>query len=276
MFAPKPLFPALLLTFALTACDEHTGPLQVDEDAFSWQGPVAAGKTLFLREMQGGIEVVPAADDTLRVTARTEWRSGDPETSLRFSANDQDGNVLICAMWNNTGTCTSEAYSANVKFGKQNRTDAKVYFRVEVPAGVRLDLVSIDGSISATSTAPVRARTLNGDVRVATAVGPVKAETMNGSVDVRMSSIVGTDTVEAKTLNGSAFVYLPDGIDAALDLSVMNGSVGTEFTPTTIIQRTPRKFVASLGKGTHPVRISTINGEAALRRLDAEGKSGNP
>ena len=56
----------------------------------------------------------------------------------------------------------------------------------------------------------------------------------------------------------------------------MNGSVGTEFTAATIIERTPRKFVGSLGKGTHPVRISTINGEAALRRLDAEGKSGNP
>lgn len=263
------------LPLVIGACRQERGPLQVQENSFTWSGVVAPGKTVRIREVQGNIDVLPTTGDTVRITARTEWRRGDPSTALKFTATQPDGDLLICAIWG-TGTCTADKYNASIRLGKSGGTDAKVYFQVELPAGVELDLVNINGDISAASSARVRARTVNGDVRVATAVGPVTAETLNGSVDVRMSSISGTDTVEAKTMNGDAFVYLPSTTGIALDMSVTNGSLSSDFPVTMPSGGRGKSLKTVIGDGAHPVRIRTMNGEVALRLLDAEGKSGTP
>ncbi len=260
----------LLAALAAAACDSERGPLQVRENMFTWHGTMDSGTTLIVRELRGGIEVVPSSSDTVRVTTRTEWRRGDPESDLSFSASEDSSGVVLCAVWG-TGSCDREDYNANMGRGS---TDAKVYFRIEVPQGVRLDLLSIDGDIRAAASAPVDAQVLNGDIIVATAVGPVQAETLNGDVDIRMSSLTGTDSVVAKTMNGDAFVYIPDGIDATLDMSTATGSATSAFAVRGTVES--KRVGGVLGAGTHPIHLRSINGDVALRRLDAEGRSARP
>jgi DUF4097 and DUF4098 domain-containing protein YvlB len=191
-----------------------------------------------------------------------------------MSGSIQDGELLVCAMWGDDSRCTAGDYNANIRVGR-GRTDAKVYFRVEAPRGVKVDAVVINGDIRVAASAPVHARSVNGDIVVATAVGPVEAKTMNGSVDIRMASLTGTDTVRAETMNGDALVYLPEAVDAAVELSVTNGGVSTDFPMTAPVAGGARRLNLRLGLGTHPVRAKTMNGEAALRRLDASGRAGN-
>lgn len=262
-----------LVATALLGCDARvgSGPLQTRDDMFAWSGTVPAGGTVRVREMRGGIEVVPATDDTVRVTSRVEWRSGDPVRDLAFSASPGERDVLICAVWGR-GNCDREGYTANVRFGRDG-TDAKVFFRVELPAGVALDLTNIDGDITAAASAPVRARTVNGSVTVVTSVGPVQAETMNGSVDARMMSLRGTDSVVVKTMNGDAYAYLPELADVTVDMAVTSGSLTTDFAIPSGGVSSARKLEAVLGTGATPVRIRSINGNVGLRRLDSEGRS---
>lgn len=259
------------------ACPDERGPMQVREGAFVWNGVVASGNTVRVRELQGAIEVGPSADDTVRVTARIEWRRGDPDEGLSFSGVTQDGDLLICAVWTG-GNCSKEAYNANIRVGRsgRDRTDAKVYFAIQVPAGVRLDLVNINGDIKVAASAPVLARTVNGDVIVATAVGPVDAETLNGSVDVRMASLGDSGQVRAETMNGSAYIYLPDNVDAVVDLSVTNGSVSSEFAIPVQGEPSRRHLRGPLGTGTRPVNGKTMNGEVALRRLPQAASGQQP
>jgi hypothetical protein len=264
--AVRSLLVASLLT---VACDDESGPLQVRENAFAWSDRVPAGATVTVRSMNGDTEVSVGTDDTVRVTARVEWRRGDPDKTLRMSGSRQGDDALICAVWGE-GSCGRDNYTAKFD-GKA--TDAKVFFTVTVPAGVKLDLQGVNGDVTASASAPVRAHTVNGNVRVATAVGPVDGATLNGSVDLRMSSLVGTDSVIAKTLNGSVFVYLPDPVDAAIDLGVTNGSVETEFPLTITGEPSKRSIRAVLGAGTRTVHARSMNGRVALRRLAADGTS---
>lgn len=266
------------LTLLVAACEgDGGGPLQTRENAFVWNGVIAPGQSIRVRELHGGIEVVPSKDDTTRVTARLEWRQGNPDESLTITGSDAGGDLLVCAVWTG-GSCTAEDYNANIRVGRSGggRTDAKVFFRVEAPTGVKIDLVVISGDIRVAASAPVMARSVNGDVVVATAVGPVDAETMNGSVDIRMTSLTGTDTVKAETMNGDAFVYLPEGVDASVELKVTNGSVTTDFPVTMGPTGRTKNLTLKLGAGTHQVRARTLNGEVALRRLDASGRAGAP
>lgn len=274
---PRPLRYLLLAaaTSLLLACNvsfdtSDGGPAQVRDDALVWRGIVPAGASVMLRTARGDIDVVPSADDSVRVSGRMEWSSGDPDRVIRLSAAQDSAGVLVCAVWGD-GRCTAEDFNANFNVSRRRRTDAKVHFRVEVPAGVRLDLVSIDGDIAAAAAAPVLARSINGDVRVSTAVGPVRAETMNGSVDARMMSLSGTDSVIVKTLNGDAFAFLPEAVDAVAELSVVSGSVSTDFALP--VASGGKKASGALGAGGRVVKVSTLNGTAALRKLDAEGKS---
>lgn len=260
----RPIVPSLLVAALLTAgCHGEAGPLQVRENAFAWSDRVPAGATVAVRSMNGDIEVTVGTDDTVRVTARIEWRKGDPDKTLRLSGSRQGSDALICAVWGDGG-CSREGYTA--KFDGKG-TDAKVFFQVTVPAGVKVDLQGVNGDVTASVSAPVRAHTMNGDVRVATAVGPVDGVTLNGSVDIRMSSLVGTDSVIAKTLNGSVYVYLPDPVDATIDLGVTNGSVSTEFPVMITGEPSKRSIRAVLGAGTRTVHARSMNGTVALRRL---------
>lgn len=267
---PRQFVPSLLAAAVLlSGCDEGTGPLQTRENAFAWSDHMAAGSTLLVRSMRGDIVVAVGTDDTARVTARLEWRKGDPDETLRLSGSRQGEDALICAVWGE-GSCSRENYNAKMNGGA---TDAKVHFTITVPAGVKLDLMDIDGDVTASASAPVKARTMNGDVRVATSVGPVDGESLNGSVDIRMSSLSGADSVKATTLNGDAFIYLPDPIDALVDLGVTNGSVSTEFPVTMTGEASKRSIRGALGAGGRTVHARSMNGEVALRRLRADGTS---
>lgn len=263
---------SLLLVAALggLACRGESGPWHVRENAFTWLGTMQPGATLTVRELRGGIEVVPSTSDSVRVTTRTEWRRGDPATDLNYSVSQDSTGVVLCAVWG-SGSCDREDYNANMGRGS---TDAKVFFRIEVPAGVRLDLMTLDGNIRAAASAPVDAQVLNGDVVVATAVGPVQAETLNGDIDVRMSSIVGTDSVVATTMNGDVYVYIPDGIDATVDMSTATGSASSAFAVRGTVES--KRVGGVLGAGTHPIHLKSINGDVALRRLDAQGRPDSP
>lgn len=117
----------------------------------------------------------------------------------------------------------------------------------EVAGGV---LLGLDGDITSASTASVMARSANGNITVVTSRGPVRAETLNGDVDARMSSLEGADSVIVKTLNGEAWVFLPEAASIALDVGTTNGSFVTDF-PALITAASLKKSVqATLGAGT--------------------------
>lgn len=280
--------PALLIAAVmLVGCDRHEdpGPEQSRDSVFSYSKPMSAGQTLFLRNMSGALTIEPSTDNTVRVVADMKWR-GDSTlpTDVSFHADTTAAGVLVCAVFGK-GRCDENGYNGEsdgsgmsmgrgrVRLGVGGRSQASVHFRVFVPAGVKLDLVLIDGSIVSASSAPVRARGVNGNITVVTSVGPVRAETVNGDVDARMTTLAGTDSVRVSTLNGDAFAFLPATADATLDIATTTGTLVSDFPGTTSTGAMRNSIKAVLGAGTTPVRVRSVNGDAHLRRLDAQGRA---
>lgn len=268
----RPLLPLLLAIAFVSACDgQDSGPVQVRENAFVWGSPAAAGDRIVLRDFAGDIVVTPSADDTVRVTAKLEWRRGDPDKDMHFQGSRSGTDMLICAIWGD-GKCTVDDYTANFK--GRSGAGVKAHFTVQAPAGVKVFVSNMSGDVTVQASAPVEATTMDGDVLVVTAVGPVKGETMNGSVDVRMSSLAaGADSVVAKTINGDAFIYLPALDDARVDLGVMNGSVASAFASSGAPSERTKKLQFTAGAGTRPIVAYSLNGDVALRQLDAAGRA---
>ncbi len=250
-----------------------SGPEQTDANAFAWNEPVEAGKTIKIRSLNGSVEVRPATDGNVKVTASVKWHKGDPKKDLTFATSSLADGPMICAIWG-TGSCSESGFNSKTKWGR-SRTDAEVAFIVWAPTGVRIDAFTANGSVSVTATAPVKAQTINGGIKVATSVGPVDAETVNGSVDVRMTTLGPDGPVRAHTVNGSATAYLPEKFDGRVALSATLGEVTSDFASADL-QKSSKNLTETLGTGGRLVDIGTITGSASLHKLNAKGEVAAP
>lgn len=239
---------------------------------FSWEGAIASGRHLYVRNLNGSITVQRATGDKAEVTAVKRWRRGDPADVkievTKVGSNDQD--VLVCAVWSERTQCDEDGYETrndrNWWRDHDNRNDVSVEFTVRLPAGVRLVTSTVNGGLDIEgATSSVEASTVNGEIHAASTGGPVTASTVNGSIEVRMREM-GTEPLEFSTVNGSVTVYVPDNINAELDMRTVNGRVSSDF-PLTISGRiNPRHLRATLGKGGQRLEFSTVNGSVELRK----------
>ena len=266
---------------SLTGCiRSSSGPRKTDPNAFTWSGPLAAPGVVQVRNTNGSITVEPSADNSVHVLAATSWTRGDPTRDVKFEVVPTGGTLTICAIWNNGG-CSPTDYSSGkqkrgIQFGWSSKSDASVAFTVQVPAGVKVDAMTIAGAVNVRASAPVKARTIDGNVKVGTSVGPVDAETMNGDVDIRMTTLGEAGDVRAVTKNGTAVAWVPDITDGRVSASTLNGELGTDFGgPTGETIGRMREFKTTLGVGARSYEIQTLNGSAWLRLINADGSVGS-
>ena len=140
---------------------------------------------------------------------------------------------------------------------------------------MRVDAWTVLGNVTVRGSAPVTARTVDGDVKVGTAVGPVVGETVNGSVDVRMTTIGDTGEVRAETTNGSATAYVPEIADGAVDVGTLNGRIGSDFGSATATGGVVgHEYQWSVGSGARNYKVKSLNGSAWLRLINADGSVG--
>jgi hypothetical protein len=264
-----------IATLSAATCN-HNGPEQYDAEIFAWRGEVKAPALVNVRSVNGAIDVKPSTDDSLRVTAAARWHRGNPKTDLKFDVVTEGSNVTVCVLWSRD-PCADAQHSTRTSFWDHMRrsrsTDANVTLTVYLPARVKLDARTLNGDVNVASTAPVKAKTINGAIRVATAVGPVEAETMNGSIDVRMTTLGEDGPVRAVTVNGSASAYLPETLDAMVSLSAINGRIGTDYAIAMAagVSTATKRLAGAVGAGGREVKVSTVNGSAWLHRLHADG-----
>lgn len=281
----RPVLALAALALASCSVDVDSGPARSREAVFAYATPLAAGQTLALRNFAGSLTLGPSPDDTLRIVADLTWRGDStPPRDVSFRGDTMPGGVVVCALVGGS-RCTKDDYEVKsdgsgfsigrgrLRLGMGGSAQANAHFRVQVPTGVRLDLVMIDGTIVSASSAPVKARGVNGGITVGTSVGPVQAKMVNGDVDVRMTSLAGTDSVVAETVNGEVAAYLGEALSFSVDMRVTNGSALSDFPGLSGgSQRLSKTITGVIGGGATPVRVRSINGDAQLRRLDASGR----
>jgi hypothetical protein len=248
------MLPAMLVT-ALPAAAQNT---------FDWNGRLASGRTIEIRGLNGGIELVRASGAEARVHATKTGRRTDPAT-VSVEVVENDAGIVVCAIYpvaeGQANRCESGSTARNVQ-----DNDVTVEFRVEVPAGVRVVANTLNGSVSAVGLASdVDARTLNGSVRVET-TGMAEARTINGSVDVVLGRVDWQGTLTYSTTNGTVSVTLPPSANVAVRASTVTGSIETDFPLTVSGRFGARSIEGTIGSGGRTLELRTTNGDIELRR----------
>ncbi len=230
---------------------------------FHWSGVIAPGKTIEIKGVNGEIRAVSTSGNQVEVTADKRSRRSDL-SSVEIRVVQDAGGVTICALYpsrRGDNTCAAGSGGQN-----SDNNDVTVDFQVKVPAGVKFDGRTVNGSVSATGLrADAWASTVNGSVEVET-TGEAEAQTVNGDVRVTMGRIDGTGSMRFSTVNGRVEVSIPDGIGLNVSASTTNGDISTDFPLTVHGRFGPRQLSGTIGGGGRSLSLQTVNGDIELRK----------
>lgn len=233
---------------------------------FRWHEPLAAGKRIEIKGVNGSIDAAPASGGEVEVSARKSSRRYNPE-DVRIEVVRHSEGVTICAVYPNVdgrpaNTCEpGDGGHMNVR-----NNDTEVNFTVRVPAGVLFTGRTVNGRVEAKNlTADVDATTVNGDVEVSTA-GLARAQTVNGSITAVMGRADWTDGLEFKTVNGSIDLSLPAALSTDVEVKTLNGEISSDFPLTVRGTFSRRHMSGTIGGGGRSLQLETVNGSVQIRR----------
>jgi hypothetical protein len=239
---------------------------QQRDKAFTWSGPLPSQGVLFIKNINGGVDVERSSGTRVEVTGEKRWRRGDPD-DVRIEQKKSGDNVVICALFNAESTCDEGGIRSGRSMRWNNDNDVSVHFVVRVPDGAKVDLTTVNGGIEVREvTADVRASTVNGAITARGVKGPVRAKTVNGSISVDMTAVGSGADLEYQTVNGTITVEMPANAGVDLELSTVTGRISTDFPITVSGTLSPRRLRGTVGDGGTRLRASTVNGSVTLRR----------
>lgn len=249
-----------LVALALTAAPAAT------QETWSWNGSVAAGRTLEIKGVNGRITAGPATGGEVRVSVTKRSRRDDPDDVRMVVLEHADG-VTICAVYPHQRNREPNECVAG-RGGRNNvqNNDVSVEWEVQVPRGVNFTARTVNGGIEATGlTGTTIARTVNGGIRVSTS-GIAEASTVNGSIDATLGRSDWDDEIEFRSTNGSVVVAFTGDLNAQVRAGTVTGGIETDFPLEVRGRIMNRRLSGTVGTGGRSLSIETTNGRIELRR----------
>lgn len=258
---------------------------------------LAPGREFHLSNIIGDVHVVGTTGRTLEVTAvKRAGEHGDPK-DVTIEAVDFEGGVAVCVRypWRNRGgdrdsdnrgrsggsPCNRGGHSEG-----NDRNDTSVEFTVRVPAGLRLEIGTVSGDVSAERLdGEIGLKSVSGDVALTSGRGPsIDIATVSGDVrledvtskEVSGSTVSGTvrfqgpiedrGSYDFTSTSGDIKLTLPRRPNAELDAATFSGDLSSDLPVDRPDGRNRRhRYSATWGTGSAKLSIQTLSGNLAIR-----------
>jgi hypothetical protein len=217
-----------------------------------WSGRLTAGQTLEVRTASGSIHAAGATGDAGSVEAKVRAGDGRPSPTVRFIEDERGVVARVDYPEHGDGR------------GCNDGDHGGVDFEVRAPAGVRLVVHSVNGSIDVDGVSgAIDARTVDGAIKLKSATS-ARARTVNGPIVASFPAADLEADCELDTVNGPVQVTLPPGANADLTASTLNGDVRLAFPLTG--SSSAHRVHGTIGRGGHALRLKTVNGTIDVAR----------
>lgn len=183
----------------------------------------------------------------------------------------------------NQGLFETTVEGRMLKIGRHER--ARKGFRFDIPVLFGRDKQRIDYVLRVPATVSLDVSTVNGRITTRGVDGATDVATVNGTIDVETG---GTNELQATTVNGrvrakfthsfqgARFKTVNGGVEATLpqsasfnvDLSQVNGDFEASFPLSIHSNPGSRRVSGEVNGGQHELKITTVNGDVQLARLD--------
>ena len=231
---------------------------------------IGAGGAVSIHNVSGDVKVTGYDGEGIVVAGYKEGRDRD-----LVKVEDRSGGNRV---------------DVRVRYPEQCDCNASIRFEVKVPRGTSYnfdEISSVSGSVEVTGvtgklqaksvsgdvtvrgvTGPVNATAVSGSVRVEEVLGLASAKSTSGDVEVAIARLEGSEGMEFSSISGNVQVRLPAGLDADVEMSVLSGSLKTDF-PLQIEERgngPGRRARGQIGAGSRRLRLTSTSGNVSLLR----------
>ena len=142
-----------------------------------------------------------------------------------------------------------------------------VSYVLKVPASVKTDVHSTNGSIEVSSVAgDVKAGSTNGRLTLDGVSGRVDGSTTNGSIKAALTDEVEFKGMTLRTTNGSIQVSCPGDMSADVSAHTTNGSIQTDFPVTIQGGFMSKSLEGKINNGGPEIRLHTTNGSIHINK----------
>jgi hypothetical protein len=214
--------------------------------------PVAAGGRLEIDNVNGRIDVQGWDGSTVDVRAERVGKGSTPDEAKRVL-----DRIEIAEEVSGSGIRLRTKVTTTSWLG--GRTEVR-YF-VKVPAGVEVDVETVNGGIEITSVrGRVTAGTTNGGVTARRIAGPIDASTTNGGVDVDVETVTEPG-IDLECTNGGISLRLPRDAKATLAARITNGGIHADDLQIELDgEATRRRLQGRLNGGGPRIALDGTNG----------------
>jgi hypothetical protein len=80
-------------------------------NTWRWDGRVESGRWMNVFNVNGSVKFLPSSDNMVHVTAE-KTSNGRGEDDVHYEVVQQNGNLTICAIWNNNARCEDGGYQS--------------------------------------------------------------------------------------------------------------------------------------------------------------------
>lgn len=196
------------------------------------------------------------------------WDKDEINVLATVTAEDQRDRdrIVIDMKENSRGVSVETRYKEESSWG--NHHSGKVEYEIKVPVSIRLSAIElVNGSLSIDGVhGAIKAELVNGSINVSGMASNGEFSSVNGSIKLDYDQL-GKDfnRLEVETVNGSIKVYVPENLNASVDIETMHGSIKNDFG----IAADKNSFVGhnlhgTIGSGDVKISMESVNGSVKL------------
>ena len=200
------------------------------------------------------------------------------EISLLASA---EGDLDVKKGVENDGLFVTEIVGDTLRIGRKSekkrgwnigflwgKDDVEIDYVLKVPASIALDVSTVNGRIATRGTeGATEASTVNGTIDIETSgTHELQATTVNGRVKAKFTK--DFNGARFKSVNGGVEASLPTNASFTVNLSQVNGDFEASFPLSIHSNPGSRRVSGEVNGGRHELKITTVNGDVELARLN--------
>jgi hypothetical protein len=149
--------------------------------------------------------------------------------------------------------------------GIQINVSRRINYKVTMPKGASLSLVSSNGDILVTNVGGTfSADASNGRIVATSLQNGAKVSTTNGVIELTFDK-VGDAGITAETTNGTITLAVPKATNADFSARITNGAISNEGLDLKVSEQSRRRLDGTLGSGGPSIRLEATNGAITVK-----------
>lgn len=245
-----------------------SGFAATQEPDYRFSRPMRAGETLAIGNVEGSVTVTRAAGGTAQVLVTKRVTRGNGGLVKAILDDEGGGRIKVCTVYlREAGEARDRCSGDNNDHNWRRREplEVEMTYEVQLPAGVELEVGTVEGDVIVSGlSARSSISTVDGSIRVE-GRAPERVSTVDGNIEIMATGALPTE-LRYSTVDGGVLITLPADAGFEVNASSVDGGLESDFPITVQGRFGPRSLRGRVGDGRTTIRISTVDGDVAIRR----------